>query len=112
MSLEKRRLWLEKVLEDVLGTRNVYFQPPSSIQMSYPCIVYSYEDLVSIHANNAGYIDRDRYTVTLITKDPMPEETLEKLNNIPYTSFDRHYASENLHHFAFTTHLFERTQNG
>ena len=108
MSLETRRTKLHENLEDILGSENVYFQPPSSITLKYPCIIYAYEDLVTLHANNASFINRDRYTVTMITKDPMPEETLEKLNEMPYTSFDRHYASDNLHHFAFTTHLLER----
>lgn len=108
MSLETRRIKLQEALEEILGSRNVYFQPPSSIELRYPCIIYSYEDLVARHASNVSYIDRDRYSIILITKDPMPEETIMAINNLPYTSFDRHYTSDNLHHFAYTTHLLER----
>lgn len=107
MSLETRRIKLQGRLEEILGNNNVYFQPPSSISLKYPCIIYSYEDLNRPHAGNKAYLDRDRYSVILVTKDPLPEAILTLLDDMPYTSFDRHYASDNLHHFAYTTHLLE-----
>ena len=111
MSLETRRLRLQAELEEVLGSRNVYFQPPSSIHLNYPCIIYSYEDLSELHANGETYIQRDRYAVTLLTKDPLPDELITAIKSMPYTSFDRHYSSDNIHHFAFTRHMLERAAN-
>ena len=35
------RLALHELLCEKLGSRNVYFQPPESIKMKYPAIVYS-----------------------------------------------------------------------
>jgi len=36
--MENRRIQLHEILCDVLGTRNVYFQPPESVDMNYPAI--------------------------------------------------------------------------
>ena len=35
-----RRLELQNLLANLLGTNNVYFQPPPTVQMEYPAIVY------------------------------------------------------------------------
>lgn len=109
MSLETTRIKLQQDLEEILGSRNVYFQPPSTITLKYPCIIYACEDLNELHANDQSYINRQRYTVTLLTKDPLPDELLTKLKNMPYSAFDRHYAADNIHHFAYTVHVLERT---
>ena len=108
MSLETRRLKLQTELEEILGSRNVYFQPPSSISLKYPCIIYSYEDFYKYYADDISYMVDDKYTITLITKDSLPEEILDKLNDMPYTTFDRNYSADNLHHFAFTRRVIER----
>ena len=55
--LENRRLKLQKLLEDILEAngkaKNVYYQPPEGIKISYPCIVYNrqYESSVSYHVH-------------------------------------------------------------
>ena len=32
---------LQTKLEELLGNRNVYYQPPESVKIEYPAIVYS-----------------------------------------------------------------------
>ena len=108
MSLETRRLKLQTELEEILGSRNVYFQPPSSISLSYPCIIYTYDDYYKTYADGLSYKSTDKYSIILITKDPLPEELLDRLNSMDYTIFDRHYSSDNLHHFAFSRRVIER----
>ena len=108
MSRESRRLNLQRRLEEVLGSRNVYFQPPASISLQYPCVIFSFDDESTLYSNNEAYLTRDKYTVTLITKDPLPELLMESLSSLPYTRFDRHYTADNLHHFTYTTESFER----
>lgn len=108
MSRESRRLELNDKLQQILGSTNVYFQPPASIQLSYPCIIYSFDDEYTLYAGNESYLDRDKYTLTLITKDPLPDELMSGIKAIPYTRFDRHYVADNLHHFTYTTESFER----
>lgn len=107
MSLETRRIKLDDKLREILGNDHVYFQPPDDLTIKYPCIVYAFVDMSGLHADDKKYIDEDKYTLTLITKDPLPE-ILESLDALPYCSMDRHYTSDNLHHFSFSLSLMER----
>lgn len=95
------RLNLQKLLESILGSRNVYFQPPESIKLVYPCIIYERNDGRSFHADDDLYNYRKSYTITVIDKNPdsiFPDE-LEKLR---YCSMDRYYSADNLNHWIFT----------
>lgn len=96
-----RRLELHEILCEVLGTRNVYFQPPESIKMKYPAIVYSRSDIPTEFANNNPYIQSRAYEVIVI--DPNPDsEIVDKISQLPKCRFDRNYASDNLNHDVFT----------
>lgn len=92
---------LQIELEAVLGSRNVYFQPPSTIKMKYPAIVYSLGGIHSRYADNKNYINGKNYTVTLIHNDPDNEVIDEILIKFEYCSFDRMYVMDNLYHYAF-----------
>ena len=108
MSLESRRLDLQSRLESILGSRNVYFQPPASIHMSYPCFVYSLEGINNRHSNNEVYLKNYRFEVTLITKNPLPEEKMDEIERLPYCRLNRTFVSDNLNHFAYTVIFEER----
>lgn len=95
------RLNLQKELEELLGSRNVYFQPPSSVQMKYPAIRYSLSTIQNGHANNLVYNHSKAYELILI--DPDPDSIfIDKLLRLPYCRFDRCYPSDNLNHYVFT----------
>ena len=51
----KTRVDLQQKLEDFLGSRNVYFQPPENIRLKFPCIIYSYIVPKTEYANNLIY---------------------------------------------------------
>ena len=95
------RLNLQTELETILGSRNVYFQPPSSVRMQYPAIVYSRKDIEKRSANNGVYQKLPSYEVILIDKNP-DSKFVDKILELPYCSFDRHYESDNLNHDVFT----------
>jgi hypothetical protein len=99
-----RRLQLQETLETILGSRNVYFQPPPNIKMSYPCIVYKLDNEQIDYAENSRYLANERYTVTLIHSDP-DTYLREELAKIQWASFDRAYATNNLNHFSFTIYI-------
>lgn len=105
MSREDRRLRLQSMLESILGSRNVYFQPPASITMNYPCIVYNFTGVYATQADNLKYLKSDAYDVTFITKDPVFDEVNEALLEIPYCRFSRHYTNDNLHHFNYSLRI-------
>ena len=46
------RLELQTKLEELMDSRNVYFQPPTSTTISYPCIVYNIGNGDAKRANN------------------------------------------------------------
>ncbi len=95
---------LQRLLEGILGSRNVYFQPPESIKMKYPAIVYALEDIENTHANNGVYLSRKKYSVTVIDKDP-DSDLVGRMVKLPVCQFDRHYKSENLNHWVFSLYF-------
>ena len=97
MTKARPRTELQKLLEDILGSEYVYFQPPVSMQLHYPCIVYERNTYVPRFANNETYIRRTRFTIKLITKDP-DSPFAEALEDIPYCSHTRNYIVDNLVH--------------
>lgn len=95
-----QRLDLQALLEDLLGSSNVYFQPPSDFMLSYPCIVYSLKDIRASHGDNRPYKLQDEYTITVI--DPDPDSTIrDAVALLPQASFDRHFRTEGLNHYIF-----------
>lgn len=99
--MEQKRLELHEILCDILGSRHVYFQPPESLKMTYPAIVYGRADIDDTPANNDVYNRKIRYQITLIDSDP-DSEIIEKILNLKYCSYDRHFNSSNLNHDIFT----------
>ena len=94
------RLSLQTTLEDILGSRNVYFQPPESIRMNYPAIVYKRSDIRNLFANNKAYKTMKQYQIILIDKNP-DSEFIDSLSKLPHIRFQRHYTSDNLNHDVF-----------
>ena len=95
-----RRLELQTILENILGSDHVYFQPPKNVEMDYPCIKYSLAFLKTEFANDNPYNHRVQYIVTVIDKDPDSIIPL-KLAMLPTCMFDRHYVADNLNHDVF-----------
>ena len=95
------RLDLQDKLEELNKNRNVYFQPPSNIQMNYPAIKYEIDRIDTKFANDSSYIRNKRYTITVISKNAKPE-IIDKLLDLPMCTFDRGYVADNLNHFVFT----------
>ena len=93
------RAELQTKLVDILGTDNVYFQPPPTIQMVYPAIVYGLSDLKPEYAQNTPYKIIKQYKVTVIDKDP-DSQIPEKISKLPMCRFDRYYPADNLNHFS------------
>lgn len=100
----KDRDELQETLEDILGSLNVYFQPPPSVEMSYPAIVYFRSKIDNTHANNAVYRQEDSYELIVIDYDP-DSEIVRKISQLPKCRHDRHYVADNLNHDVFTLSL-------
>ena len=96
-----RRLELHEMLVSALGSSNVYFQPPTGLQIKYPCIVYTRERIEDTHADNESYRRKKKYSVTVIDRDP-ESEVPDRIADIRYCSHDRRFVNDNLYHDVFT----------
>lgn len=98
------RLELQTKLEAVLGTDKVYFQPPASLTLTYPCIVYKRSGIKSLFGDNIPYSLSNEYMLTVIYKDP-DSDLVDKVAKLPKCKLDRTYTSDNLYHAVFTIHF-------
>lgn len=95
------RLELHEVLCSILGSRNAYFQPPASIKMKYPAIVYKRDTIVNSQANNEVYKQANKYQLIVIDQNP-DSEIVQKISKLSRIRYDRHYISDGLNHDVFT----------
>lgn len=100
--MAKTRIELQEALEEFLGSRNVYYQPPESIKLKYPCIIYELGNIDKVPADNIAYLKHKRYTLTLIHQDADSDLPDKLLDHFQYISFDRPYKADNLYHEVFT----------
>lgn len=98
----KERTDLQNKLEQILGSRNVYFQPPESIRMKYPCFVYERSGMDVKLADDKKYRKYVRYQLMYITKEPDTNDVISDiLDAFDYISYDRHFIIDSLHHEVF-----------
>lgn len=95
------RLELQSILEELLESRNVYYQPPESIKMQYDAIRYSKKNIRSTYANDGKYSMTDCYELIVISRRP-DHPVIKKLLALPYCSYDRSYVANNLYHDVLT----------
>lgn len=100
--MARDRLELHAELKTLPDVREVYFQPPPSLKLVYPCIVYSRDPDRVEKGDNLNYVITPRYTVTIIDPDP---DTLIRdifIRKFGTATPDRNYTSDNLNHYTFT----------
>jgi hypothetical protein len=93
------RMDLHNLLKTLV--ENVYFQPPPTISLEYPCIIYKRDRMSERRANNKMYNRVKAYQLMIIDRDPdsdLPEQVAE----LPMCSFDRFYTADNLNHDVYT----------
>ena len=97
---DPKREELHAILVELLGSVNVYFQPPNNLQLVYPCIIYNRSTADSKFANNGLYLYTKRYEVTVIDQDPN-SGIPDKVAALPLSSHERWFAVDNLNHDVF-----------
>lgn len=101
---------LQNLLENLLGSKNVYFQPPSQQKISYPCIIYQLDYIRASYANGLPYTHDKRYLVKYISKSP-DQYIPDKIGMLQTASFDRFYVSDNLNHWAYKLYFNAQPNN-
>lgn len=100
-----RRLVLDQILKKLIGPDvSLYFQPPDSIKMTYPCLRYEWDSADTQFADDNPYIVKKCYRLMAITRNP--DDTLpEKILTLPSAIMERHYTEKNLHHYVFNLYF-------
>lgn len=98
------RLSLQGILEELLGSDHVYFQPPEDLKMTYPAIVYNLDDYYTLHADNQVYHKKRKYQVTAIYRNP-DDDLPDKLADLVLCNFQRQFISENLIHDVYNLYF-------
>lgn len=95
---------LQDILEEILGSGKVYFQPPATARMEYPCIIYTLETRNIEHANNRPYRQMKRYLITVV--DSNPDSTIgDRVAQLPTAQFGRSYKADQLNHQTFRVYF-------
>lgn len=102
--MARPRIELHNKLKELLGSTNVYYQIPPSKSMEYPAIKYSKSDLTTTKANDSNYNTKTKYEIIVIDRRP-DNQVIDKLLLLPYSSYDRHYVSDNLNHDVLTLYF-------
>lgn len=108
----KSRLDLHNILCACLGSNHVYFSPPESVKLEYPCIVYHRDSVNAVYADNKMYNTSATYSITVISYDPdihdlsddipiVTSHIHESLMTLPYISYERHYTADGLDHDVY-----------
>ncbi len=95
------RLDLQVFLETLLGSTNVYYQPPETLKINYPAIIYSKSRIDTKKADDSIYLKNTRYNIIVVDKKP-DNPVIDKLLALQYCSYDRHYTSGKLNHDSLT----------
>lgn len=99
-----RRLELSNKLRTLIGNSNIYYQPPASVEIKYPCVIYNMGKGSTKHANDSVYNYVHSYELKFIFKKPNEMIVKKVLKSLTLCSFDRVYVSDNLYHYVFNVY--------
>lgn len=98
-----RRIEFDNLLKTILGSDNVYFQPPESKKLDYPCIIYNFAQDDVKYADDEIYSLKHKYSIRYIALpkdfDGHMKDRITKILKVPCTQT---YASNGLYHCVFT----------
>lgn len=92
---------LQEAFVEFLGSNNVYFRPPESAKIKYPCIIFNIRSGDSQYADNKSYIFQRAYDVQIIHKSADTDLIERFIETFPKTRFDRSFKTDNLNHENF-----------
>ena len=96
--MSNKRFELHDILLTIAG--HAYFQPPESMKLNYPCIVYERSSGDSRFADNHPYIYKTRYKISVIDADP-DSDIVRKVARLPLCTHDTHYTKDNFNYDIF-----------
>lgn len=104
MSTKTNRIEFHNVLLTLFGTDlpqgHLYFQPPENIQIEYPAVIYSRNNIKNNSADDLVYSQGTEYQVTVVDKNP-DSVLVNKLSKFPTSRYSRHFSTTNINHDVF-----------
>lgn len=97
MPLEERRLELHRKLVALLGSPNVYHQPPENLALRFPAIIYSRTDYDVAHADDIPYHVTRQWQVSVVSQEPS-NAIVDALMKWPMTTFKASYVVDRMRH--------------
>ena len=97
-----KRKELDSKLRAILP--NVYYQPPSTIKMQYPCVVYSRNRTNPFFADNQKYVRRETYQVTVVDENP-DSNYANAVDQMVEARWVNSFSTQGLHHFVFEIYI-------
>lgn len=88
---------MQTKLEAILGSRNVYFQPPENIKINYPAIIYKVARQNKKLANDSVYGIIPVYELKVVDYFPDSQITAMLLED-PKCGYVNSYNNSNLHY--------------
>lgn len=64
------RMKLSAKLKEFVHPDNVHFQPPATVKLKYPCIIYHRMPAHKEFANNTKFLNKPLWRVQVIDKNP------------------------------------------
>ena len=101
----KTREEVHQILEDILGSKNVYFQEPPNTGMKYPAIVYSFNNFNRLDADDKPYILHGRYQVIHMYKSIRNDLKMKFISEIPYCYFERRMITDGIYNDYYEINL-------
>ena len=99
-----QRLKLQALLEEILGSKNVYFQPRENQNLTYPAIVYNMDATKVDYGDDLPYTIKDRYQVQYIDRSP-DSDVPRKIQQLPMTRFTAYFATDGLNHYTHSIYF-------
>ena len=98
--MAKSREELSVLLRSILGSSNVYYQPPNGYKLKYPCIIYSLNTIDTVKADNKLYLGHNKYDIQVIDKSPTSPYPMKILEEVQMASMSsKPFVTDNLNHF-------------
>lgn len=95
-----KRMQLQSELERLVGF-NVYFQPPATVQLKYPCVIYNLSSGNATYADNSVHTYTNRFELIFIYRKQNMEIVETVLRTFPMCTVSRVYIADNLYHYVF-----------
>lgn len=100
--MARSRRELNDKLIAILGTENVYYNPPESVKMKYDAIVYSPAKASTVKADNRRYFKMKQYDGLIISRNPELELVEDFDTYFEFCDMGKPYTADNLWHWPFT----------